>query len=177
MDPDNRRPVDFELRRRLLARVIGISQDAKQQEICAMRTAWQDGAIKLFVTNTLLDFRKSNSELFEKGTYEPCQASGIAVGEVAAFIRWSGESELLTIVSKDARLSSASFERIRLTLNKTRSKAESETGSGTRNGEGWVDLFTGRLIEEEDGTLPLREVFSELPLAVLFPQASKITNR
>ncbi len=90
VDPDNRRTVDYQSRRRCLSQVKEISPESKQNEIRAMWNHWQDGAIKLFLINTLLEFRKLHSELFEKGTYEPCLASGIAVGEVVAFTRKLG---------------------------------------------------------------------------------------
>jgi (1->4)-alpha-D-glucan 1-alpha-D-glucosylmutase len=165
VDPDNRRPIDYQIRRQLLARVKKISPEEKRQEIRAMRKGWQDGAIKLFVINTILEFRKYNGELFEKGVYEPANASGIAIGEVIAFTRRSGDSELLVLASKDARLNSASFQKIKLTTTKARNGPVS-----------WRDLFTGRVVEERDGTLPLGEVFSELPVAVLSLQSPDSTS-
>jgi (1->4)-alpha-D-glucan 1-alpha-D-glucosylmutase len=69
VDPDNRRPVDWERRRELLTRVEAgdeVDEDAR----------------KLYVTWLLLQLRRSRPELFE-GTYEPVESGP----DVCAFIR------------------------------------------------------------------------------------------
>jgi len=159
VDPDNRRPVDYSMRRRLLEEIKAKSQSSRCQVTRELLQHWQDGGIKLFVTSALLGYRKSNAGLFEKGTYEPLAAEGFAADTLCAFRRHQGSSELLTIVSTDARLEAASFHAAKLPIpEKMRSSA-------------WCDLFAGRVIGLEDGCLPLREAFLELPVAVLIPLA------
>ena len=75
VDPDNRRPVDFGLRTRLLERMTAPEAAAKA-EATALLNAWQDGAIKLFVTSRFLNFRRSHRNLFESGSYTGLDASG-----------------------------------------------------------------------------------------------------
>jgi (1->4)-alpha-D-glucan 1-alpha-D-glucosylmutase len=154
VDPDNRRPVDYSLRRRLLSEITEKSQSSKCEVIRDLLQRWQDGGIKLFIASVLLAFRKSHSELFEKGAYLPLAPEGFAADRLCAFRRHEESSEVLTIVSTDARLDAASLRDTRLPIHEA-------TGN-----TGWRDLFTGRVVRLENGCLPLREVFSELPVAV-----------
>ncbi|HSF36902.1 MAG TPA: malto-oligosyltrehalose synthase, partial [Nocardioides sp.] len=68
VDPDNRRPVDFDHRAAVLA-----------------GTAEDDAATKLHVTCTALTLRRERPELFT--TYAPVRATGSAAGHVVAFDR------------------------------------------------------------------------------------------
>ncbi|RAO08913.1 (1-_4)-alpha-D-glucan 1-alpha-D-glucosylmutase [Micromonospora noduli] len=75
VDPDNRRPVDFDVRRELLARIDG---------------GWRppvdtDGAAKLLVVSRTLRLRRAHPELFT--TYRPVPAHGRVGRHVVAFDR------------------------------------------------------------------------------------------
>jgi (1->4)-alpha-D-glucan 1-alpha-D-glucosylmutase len=72
VDPDNRRPVDFAKRRRLLARLDG----GYLPPIDA------SGAAKLLVTSRSLRARRDRPELFDR--YLPLQAFGSAAAHVVA---------------------------------------------------------------------------------------------
>ena len=75
VDPDNRRPVDFELRRRILAMI-----DAGM-----LPRTGASGAAKLLVTSRALRLRRDRPELFEE--YAPLAASGPAADHLVAFDR------------------------------------------------------------------------------------------
>ncbi|MGA4728619.1 malto-oligosyltrehalose synthase [Micromonospora taraxaci] len=75
VDPDNRRPVDFDVRREMLARLDG---------------GWRppvdtDGAAKLLVVSRTLRLRRAHPELFT--TYRPVAAHGRVSRHVVAFDR------------------------------------------------------------------------------------------
>ncbi len=75
VDPDNRRPVNFESRTGLLERMTGLQTPARE-EAAVWLNQWQDGAIKLWVTSRFLTFRRSHRQVFENGEYEGLDASG-----------------------------------------------------------------------------------------------------
>lgn len=81
VDPDNRQPVDFELRRRLLGELSGgtLSPEA----ICARS---DEGLPKLWLTYCALHLRRRRPGAFE-GDYTPLHARGAEAGHLLAFLR------------------------------------------------------------------------------------------
>ncbi|HEY4169620.1 MAG TPA: malto-oligosyltrehalose synthase, partial [Reyranella sp.] len=83
VDPDNRRPVDFALREKLLG-----------------TATWQNGAIKQALILQALGLRKAMSDLFAKGSYEPLTAKGPLADHVVAFVRRHDGNALLVAVPR-----------------------------------------------------------------------------
>jgi (1->4)-alpha-D-glucan 1-alpha-D-glucosylmutase len=80
VDPDNRRPVDYEARRKALAGLAGASPED-------LLANWKDGRIKLFLTHKVLQFRREHFDLFAKADYLPVQASGAFAESAFAYAR------------------------------------------------------------------------------------------
>jgi len=81
VDPDNRRPVDYERRRRLLAELPDLAPEA-------VLARGDDGLPKLLVTTRALHLRRRRPDLFgPKGDYRPVPASGNHAHRVVAFSR------------------------------------------------------------------------------------------
>ena len=64
VDPDNRRPVEFALRRRLL-------NEAQSAPLASMLDDWTDGRVKLFTLARALTYRRAHADLFLYGDYQP----------------------------------------------------------------------------------------------------------
>jgi (1->4)-alpha-D-glucan 1-alpha-D-glucosylmutase len=89
VDPDNRRPVDFDERRRLLA----------EAARCTPDEAWErheEGLPKMFLTTRALRLRQRRPEAFT-GSYEPLEAEGPKAAHVIAYARGG---EVLTVVPR-----------------------------------------------------------------------------
>lgn len=85
VDPDNRRPVDYEkLNTNLESFGVNINMETFVKELWHNRN---DGNIKCWMTNTLLKFRDSNPKLFAVGEYSPLECDGIYKAHVVAFMR------------------------------------------------------------------------------------------
>jgi (1->4)-alpha-D-glucan 1-alpha-D-glucosylmutase len=87
VDPDNRRPVDFEKRRGMLA---GIRQDEESNLgplIHDLLSTRKDGRIKLFLIYRALEAKKANREIFRSGAYLPLESAGEFRSHVIAFAR------------------------------------------------------------------------------------------
>lgn len=90
VDPDNRRPVDYELRRSLL-------RDLAEAPAGEARLAWlgellarmEDGRVKLYLTWRGLQCRRRLPQLFQGGLYLPLRVSGERAEHVCAFARRS----------------------------------------------------------------------------------------
>lgn len=89
VDPDNRRPVDWAARRRLL----DMAKRASLDELLA--DPW-DGGVKLALIQRVLALRRRHPELFSRGTYEPLAARGPRAAHVCAFAR-RREDEMMVV--------------------------------------------------------------------------------
>jgi (1->4)-alpha-D-glucan 1-alpha-D-glucosylmutase len=155
VDPDNRRPVDFAQRRRLL------------DEISSMNAAdvaehWQDGRGKLFITTRLLGSRRDHPELFAAGDYQPLGiGEGCNADRLCAFTRSYRESALVVAVP-------------RLTYGLFRNGVPADFGATeiTLPSPGpWRNIFTGTTIESCD-RIQANELFKDFPIAVLLGDGS-----
>jgi len=157
MDPDNRRAVDFDLRRDFLKQLRG--------EPCAggsaylrqlLDQAW-DGRIKLSLTAALLKFRKESRVLFERGSYEPMTVESDNNFRVCAFSRRTESQQSLTIGSLDARRAARDWGKATVAV------------VSSPAAEHWRDVMSGERFSLQDGRLRLARVFEVLPAAVLVP--------
>ncbi len=150
VDPDNRRPVDYQQRREMLDGLAG----ATPEELLG---SWRDGRIKLFLTHRLLTFRRENPELFREGNYLPLNVTGEFADCCIAFAReWNGQS----IVVLAPRLSlRVGFPPIGEAWRDT----AVQMPEGFAGGE---DLFTGTTTEQ-GAALPLAQAIARLPFAVV----------
>jgi (1->4)-alpha-D-glucan 1-alpha-D-glucosylmutase len=89
VDPDNRRPVDYD-RRRLALDLEGQEPTRQGTEI------WRDGRIKMKLLTHLLKLRANQPELFAAGSYRPLATEGPRAGSVIAYAR--ERADKLTIV-------------------------------------------------------------------------------
>ncbi|MEP6916049.1 MAG: malto-oligosyltrehalose synthase, partial [Acidobacteriota bacterium] len=90
VDPDNRRPVDFELRARLLDQVdalLATSGDERTRTLSAWLAAWPDGRIKLLVTAAGLRLRRALPTVFVGGRYLPLTTEVTVPAGAVAFAR------------------------------------------------------------------------------------------
>ena len=167
VDPDNRRPVDFELRARLLE---GLARAAARDRAGLLRrlvTRPEDGRVKLWVTSRALACRARAREVFERGRYVPVPAEGARADQVVAFAR-----------ERDGRLVLAAagrfFTRLGRALHRpvgaaawgdTRLRLPSDLPRAPLR-----DALTGETLEPDgEGALPLAALFAFLPVALLEP--------
>ncbi len=101
VDPDNRRPVDFELRKRMLRE---LDEDrARRGPVAAARERylrWEDGAVKLLVTALALRARRDQPALFGDGTYVPLAAEGPNADRLCAFARQHGSALAVAVAPR-----------------------------------------------------------------------------
>ena len=112
VDPDNRRPVDFELRREALDRVdtlLALPSQERAPGIAALLDRWHDGAVKLLVTAAALRARSADPALFLEGEYLPLEAEMAVDARVMAFARLAAGGQAAIVIAPHlvARLVSA----------------------------------------------------------------------
>ncbi len=89
VDPDNRRAVDYALRRRTL-------DDATPA--AELLAHWRDGRLKQALVARVLDCRQAHAELFRRGAHLPLTVQGRHADKVIAFARL-GEGEHAIVVA------------------------------------------------------------------------------
>ncbi|HZV01003.1 MAG TPA: malto-oligosyltrehalose synthase [Planctomycetota bacterium] len=148
VDPDNRRPVDFDTRRKMLGELTGppASNDP--------------GRVKLFVTSRALAFRKERRELFLEGEYLPLEVKGPLGSHVCSFARRRGEEWAIVAAP---RLLAGLVPVGRFPVGR------GVWGSGQITlpalaPRAWRNVFTGEGIR---GRLSLERVFATFPVALL----------
>lgn len=99
VDPDNRRPVDFECRQRLL-KELNVSDAPEPELVESVLANWQDGRVKLFATARLLAFRRDHERLIAGGSYQPLRLGGANHRRAVGFARRSGREWMLTLVPR-----------------------------------------------------------------------------
>ncbi|NJK47237.1 malto-oligosyltrehalose synthase [Candidatus Gracilibacteria bacterium] len=87
VDPDNRRPVDYEKRRAFLQALQLKANSDLLKLIESLLATQEDGKIKLFLTYQLLKARKEDQKLFEQGDYQPLTVTGKFAENIIAFAR------------------------------------------------------------------------------------------
>lgn len=96
VDPDNRRPVDYLLREKLLADAGTVSGRAEQAERLWLQRS--NGAIKIWLTSLLFKERTSNPEFFLQGEYIPLVTRGRFAANIFAFARRHRRTWYITAV-------------------------------------------------------------------------------
>jgi (1->4)-alpha-D-glucan 1-alpha-D-glucosylmutase len=100
VDPDNRRAVDYDLRKQYLNEIddrLHRERDPFMTELIKNRL---DGKIKLLCLYQALNARKKEADLFTGGEYIPLTLSGDGMANAVAFARRSGERWALVVVPK-----------------------------------------------------------------------------
>jgi (1->4)-alpha-D-glucan 1-alpha-D-glucosylmutase len=170
VDPDNRRPVDYGLRKKLLAELEGIEGD----DVRNLLEAWQDGRPKLHVTRGALALRKERADLFEKGEYVPLEVSGAKADHIVAFARLFGGQATVTIAPR----LHANLTDISETL-----PANPEVWEGTSVDVSelpvaqYRNVLTGEMVEPEDRDgekrISVETTSSNFPVALLVSERTE----
>jgi (1->4)-alpha-D-glucan 1-alpha-D-glucosylmutase len=98
VDPDNRRPVDYTRRARLLR---GLERRRAGRRLATdLLETKADGRVKLYLTSRMLACRAAYPDLFARGDYVPLAAEGAAADHVVAFARRDAENKFITVVPR-----------------------------------------------------------------------------
>lgn len=99
VDPDNRTPVDYELRRRMLTEVARV-EAGLPGSLGGVLDRWPDGGVKLFLTRRLLQARRRFQNLFREGSCRAIEAGGTYAENLFAFERRLGNQRVVVCVPR-----------------------------------------------------------------------------
>jgi (1->4)-alpha-D-glucan 1-alpha-D-glucosylmutase len=176
VDPDNRRAVDYERRKAILADIKARESENLAQLLDELLAGWKDGRVKLYLTYKTLNFRRQRRELFLEGEYAALEARGDLQEHVCAFARRRGAEWVVVVVPRlmAGLATSSSMQSFRQVWG---SAAISLPDAAPRN---WRNVLTGERLEsarEAQGHgLPLRYLFAQLPVALLYADGAAATR-
>jgi (1->4)-alpha-D-glucan 1-alpha-D-glucosylmutase len=156
VDPDNRRPVDYERRRDMLAAFAQRDGD-REGLLGELLASWPDGRVKLYVTWCLLQLRRAHPATFLGGTYRALDVSGPAAAQVVAFAR----DGIVFAVPRLVRAQAYVALQVRYGDERIRAGRPNAT---------YRSVLDGRsLASDAAGEITVSSAFAVAPLAVLVP--------
>ncbi|MEW6422142.1 MAG: malto-oligosyltrehalose synthase [Deinococcota bacterium] len=157
VDPDNRRPVDYAWRTRLLARIEKRWPQDPLKLAQELLSRYEDGGVKLLVTWATLQARAAQRDLFREGSYRSIEAGKY----VLAFAREHGDRIAVTVAP-------------RLTYTLTRERTPWALGETWGNRQltlprpgTYENVLTGERFRARGEKIPLAKVLEDVPLALL----------
>jgi len=166
-DPDNRNPVDFDKRRKLLDELHPQTSDGAATAATELLDHWQDSRLKLYLTREALNFRRAHPDLFLRGDYLPLEVDGARRQSVCAFARRSENSWALVVVPRlTANLPRETFFPL-----KEASWGSSSIALPASAPANWRNIFTNENLTasrvRRRKSLAVASIFSRLPFALL----------
>ncbi|MCP2045450.1 malto-oligosyltrehalose synthase [Pontibacter sp. HSC-36F09] len=160
VDPDNRRPVDYELRQQFLQEI----RESKQPEELLQQVLLSptDARVKLYLLHQVLHLRKAQKELFDRGVYIPLQLKGKHSKQAMAFARRHEENWCLVVVP---RLLTTIISENELPLGE-QVWGDTSIELPAEAPQEWQLLFGGQHIQAKRA-IPLAEIFKSFPVALL----------
>ncbi|MGD8866898.1 MAG: malto-oligosyltrehalose synthase [Gemmatimonadales bacterium] len=174
VDPDNRRPVDYGLRKARLGQTIVAWERASEQDRPALvRSLAQDPTddrLKLWVVHRALQTRRAHADLFRRGSYEPLIVTGPQSGHLFAFFRGHLDRSAVTVVAlRSASLpGNPSAPPIGQVWTGTELRLPLRSGAG-----GWRCALSGAFFPRPPGgetRVPVDRILGSLPVALLLPE-------
>ncbi len=163
VDPDNRRPVDFDLRQRLLTDLLA-AQSGDLSALCDELLAnYQDGRIKMWTTLRALAFRRDHAALFQTGAYTAIAGSGQKSDHLVAFAREHEWDMAVVAVPRLAYTLCGGTGDAPL----ARHWGDTQILLPPRSPAEFVNVCTGEVLRPEKNALFCRDVFARFPVALL----------
>lgn len=167
VDPDNRRPVDYGLRRTYLAGIRERETKALPGLLAEMLDGPQNGRCKQYLIYRALKARAEFPAVFQTGEYLPITAEGPRKENVLAFARALGKNWCLTVAPRlvAGLVPEGRFPLGREVWGETRLRLPGEAPLR------WRDAFSGSELESGEGGLPLGDILERFPAALLVSQS------
>jgi (1->4)-alpha-D-glucan 1-alpha-D-glucosylmutase len=172
VDPDNRRPVDYQLRRQMLQSIDEQAAGDRTALVDRLRESPCDGGIKLYITSQALRFRRDHRDLFAHGSYTALAAEGNRVRHIVAFARAIANQTLIAVTGRFfLKLCNSHSQPIGDVWGNTTIPLPKKTVHRS-----FREIFTGQEIAAElvEGglALPVNKILSHCPVALLIGESA-----
>lgn len=103
VDPDNRRPVDYDRRRLMLQRLqtfMTVPHNELPARVHVIADSMEDGRCKLYLHWRTLALRREYPRLFQEGDYQPLSAVGEKADHVCAYARQTEDQAIVVVAPR-----------------------------------------------------------------------------
>ncbi|NJY62624.1 malto-oligosyltrehalose synthase [Salinimicrobium sp. CDJ15-81-2] len=160
VDPDNRRPVDYQLRKQYLEE---IKAENVHEQLEDLKQDFSSGKIKMFCLHKALQTRKNFKEVFEEGAYLPLEVKGENAEGIIAFARHYQEKAVIVVVPAMVTKFFTEELQVKEGLSEDLELLIPEELKGD-----FKNVITGKTISSED--IGLKTIFADFPVALLLKQ-------
>ncbi|SEL78584.1 malto-oligosyltrehalose synthase [Parapedobacter koreensis] len=171
VDPDNRRPVDFGMRRKWQQKLDRL----KRRGADAVGEWWRarySGLLKYGITERLAKLWLSHKALFQIGDYAPIAIAGRRRNHVLSFLRRQGNAWLLVVVPIHLRQAMMDGSGGARQIDWANTRIQLPEGAPTQ----WHNAITDE-VSEASGTLPLADALQRLPVGVWMASEAPRENK
>jgi len=169
VDPDNRRPVDYPAREKLLAQLKKLRDDHCNGTM-PIPGGGRDGSGKLQLIWESLNFRKTAHRLFAEGDFTPLPASGKRKENVAAFVRRFRNERAIAIVPRFLARAGYPFKMEGGSPETKRFWGNTRIPLDFTGVKAWKNVLTGETVavtrSNRRSELHLAQVFAQCPVAL-----------
>jgi len=170
VDPDNRRTVDYQIRKNMLEQLKECARQMPLHELSKELTINRaSGAIKLYLTYKALHCRRNNKELFDGGDYIPLEVTGQRSENVCAFARKADDATALIAAPKFFTRLFNPFEG--LPFGEEVWDNSYIVIPSAQEGTEYLNIYTGKTVRAKNingaVALYLSEVIADFPVALL----------
>ena len=161
VDPDNRRPVDYEKRKEYIRDILHRFENDTENLLKELTDRPETGKIKMFLINRLLETRRKHPSLFLEGDYQPLSISGAKRWHLIAFSRQLNNKVLIVITT---RFHSRIYSENTLPIP-TEIWEDAAAHVPERQGD-YLNVLTGEKISVDENLL-LKDVLDPFPVCAL----------
>ena len=176
VDPDNRRPVDFDARRPLLEPLAPCLDDNapvadRVVAVADLLSRWHDGRVKMLVMVQGLRLRRRFADLFLFGTYRPAAASGALARHVVSFVRQRGPSRVLVVVPRLVASLATRGQSVPVGAVWGDTMLSLPVGGGVAE---WRNVLTGETLSlsDADDPIPVASALTTFPVGLFVADAA-----
>jgi (1->4)-alpha-D-glucan 1-alpha-D-glucosylmutase len=160
VDPDNRRPIDYDVRRALMTELANPTQ--APGAIPALLERWKDGRVKLALISRTLALRQTHPDLFAEGGYEALEVGGARENHLCAFARRCGGKSAVVAVP-----------RLVAALDARPGWEDTVVRLPPAAAPRWRNVLSGAVVDAADSdgaaVLGAAHMFAQFPFALLVP--------
>lgn len=188
VDPDNRRLVDYEHRRALLASLTPLIAHAEGEnpttagaDLDDVVSSWTDGRVKMLVTACGLRFRRRHADFMTSASYEPLVVEGPRADQVVAFLRagpdGAGSDGNLVLIAPRLVAGLTSGDTLHCgdaAWADTRVRLPERFASAARSSLAFRDVVTGAAVAMTENVpgIDIARAWARLPVALLWSRTA-----